>query len=105
MLIKPDKIIFKFESLILDLQSRITTLWYVFWGKNNYNDIREYKSKLVIMQYKVIDTKSQHFGKVLDFKSCADVKDLGGVILKIDEETFSLFRFNEVEKIDTILAS
>ncbi|MBQ4801624.1 hypothetical protein J8L88_02085 [Aquimarina sp. MMG015] len=57
------------------------------------------------MQYKVIDTKSQHFGKVLDFKSCADVKDLGGVILKIDEETFSLFRFNEVEKIDTILAS
>ncbi|MFD2563381.1 hypothetical protein [Aquimarina rubra] len=57
------------------------------------------------MQYKVIDAKSQHFGKVLDFKSCVNDKDLGGVILKIDEESFSLFRFSEVEKIDTILAS
>ncbi|GAA0713401.1 hypothetical protein GCM10009430_05130 [Aquimarina litoralis] len=59
----------------------------------------------MIMQYKVIDTKSQHFGKVLDFESCANSNDLGGVILKIDENSFSLFRFSEVEKIDTILAS
>ena len=57
------------------------------------------------MQYKVIDAKSQHFGKVLDFKSCANASDVAGVILEIDKETFSLFRFNEVEKIDTILAS
>ncbi len=77
----------------------------MFFGERTPVMIKGYKSKLVIMQYKVIDTKSQHFGKVLDFKSCADATDLGGVILKIDEETFSLFRFNEVEKIDTILAS
>ncbi len=57
------------------------------------------------MQYRVIDTKSHHYGRVLDFKSCSDMKDLGGVILKIDEETYSLFRFNEVEKIESILAS
>ncbi len=54
------------------------------------------------MQYKVIDSKSQHFGRILDFKSCSVMKDLGGVILKIDNDTYSLFRFNEVEKVETI---
>ena len=49
------------------------------------------------MKYKVIDNKSQHFGKILDFKSCANLSDLGGVILKIDQKNASLFKFNEVE--------
>ncbi len=78
----------------------------MFFGERTLIMYRmEYKSKLVIMQYKVIDAKSQHYGRILDFKSCSDMKDVGGVILKIDEETYSLFRFNEVEKIESILAS
>jgi len=51
------------------------------------------------MRYKVIDTKSQHFGKVLDFESCASLSDLGGVLLKIETNKVSLFRFNEVEMV------
>ena len=58
------------------------------------------------MQYKVIDTKSPHFGRILDFEACSDLSDVGGgVILKTKEQTYSLFRFNEVEKIDSVLAS
>jgi len=53
--------------------------------------------KLCIMRYKVIDVKSQHFGKVLDFESCATLNDLGGVLLKIGRNKVSLFKFNEVE--------
>jgi len=49
------------------------------------------------MQYKVIDVRSQHFGRVLDFMSCSPIHDLGGVILKIDKHNSSLFKFNEVE--------
>ncbi|WP_164914112.1 hypothetical protein [Aquimarina sediminis] len=49
------------------------------------------------MQYKVIDTKSQYFGKVLDFESCSTLSDLGGVLLKIERNRVSLFKFNEVE--------
>lgn len=49
------------------------------------------------MQYKVIDTKSQFFGKVLDFESCSTISDLGGVLLKIEKNRVSLFKFNEVE--------
>lgn len=58
---------------------------------------RESKSKKVVMQYKVIDAKSQYFGKVLDFASCSNLSDLGGVILKIEKNKVSLFKFNEVE--------
>lgn len=49
------------------------------------------------MQYKVIDVKSQFFGKVLDFASCANLSDLGGVLLKTENNKVSLFKFNEVE--------
>ncbi len=49
------------------------------------------------MRYKVIDAKSQYFGKVLDFESCATLSDLGGVLLKIERNRVSLFKFNEVE--------
>lgn len=51
------------------------------------------------MRYKVIDTKSQYFGEVLDFMSCSHLNDLGGVILKVDKNKVSLFKFNEVELI------
>jgi len=47
--------------------------------------------KLCIMRYKVIDVKSQHFGKVLDFESCATLNE------KIGRNKVSLFKFNEVE--------
>lgn len=49
------------------------------------------------MQYRVIDMKSQYFGKVLDFASCSTLRDLGGVLLKIENDKVSLFKFNEVE--------
>ncbi|MBQ4819917.1 hypothetical protein [Aquimarina sp. MMG016] len=49
------------------------------------------------MRYKVIDAKSQYFGKVLDFESCSHLKDLAGVLLKIEKNKVSLFKFNEVE--------
>ncbi|MDY8135200.1 hypothetical protein [Aquimarina sp. 2201CG5-10] len=49
------------------------------------------------MRYKVIDTRSQHFGKVLDFESCSNLKDLAGVLLKIEKNRVSLFKFSEVE--------
>ncbi|WP_160114786.1 hypothetical protein [Aquimarina sp. AU474] len=49
------------------------------------------------MQYKVIDAKSQYFGKVLDFESCPTLSDLGGVLLKIGRNKVSLFKFNEIE--------
>jgi len=55
--------------------------------------------KLRIMRYKVIDGKSQYFGKVLDFESCSNLNDLGGVLLKIGRDKVSLFKFNEVELI------
>lgn len=51
------------------------------------------------MQYKVIDANSQHFGKVLDFESCSHLSDLGGVLLKIDMDKVSLFKFNEIEMV------
>ncbi len=51
------------------------------------------------MQYKVIDAKSQYFGKVLDFESCSTLSDLGGVLLKIGSNRVSLFKFNEVEMV------
>lgn len=57
----------------------------------------ENKSNRNIMQYKVIDAKSQYFGKVLDFESCSTLSDLGGVLLKIGSNKVSLFKFNEVE--------
>ncbi|WP_103864370.1 MULTISPECIES: hypothetical protein [Aquimarina] len=50
-----------------------------------------------IMQYKVIDTRSQFFGRVLDFESCSTMGNLGGVLLKIERNRVSLFKFNEVE--------
>ncbi len=49
------------------------------------------------MRYKIIDNKSQHFGKVLDFKSCTNPSGLAGVILEIDKNNVSLFKYNEVE--------
>ncbi|RZS99490.1 hypothetical protein [Aquimarina brevivitae] len=49
------------------------------------------------MQYKVIDAKSQYFGKILDFASISELTDLGGVLLKIEKDKVSLFKFNEVE--------
>ena len=49
------------------------------------------------MRYKVIDTRSQYFGKVLDFQSCSDLKDVAGVLLKTERNKVSLFKFNEVE--------
>ncbi|WP_188112017.1 hypothetical protein [Aquimarina sp. RZ0] len=49
------------------------------------------------MQYKVIDTKSQYFGKVLDFESCSNLSDVAGVLLKIERNKVSLFKFNEIE--------
>jgi len=51
------------------------------------------------MKYKVIDSRSQHFGKILDFMTCNHLSELGGVILKIDHNNFSLFKFNEIEKV------
>ncbi len=50
-----------------------------------------------IMRYKVIDAKSQYFGEILDFESCSTLSDLGGVLLKIERNRVSLFKFNEVE--------
>ncbi len=73
------------------------TIWYVFWGKNYYNEKLGKQIKSRIMQYKVIDGKSQFFGKVLDFESCSTLSDLGGVLLKIGRNRVSLFKFNEVE--------
>lgn len=66
-------------------------------GKEHSKGKKEYKSKLVSMQYKVIDTKSQYFGKVLDFESCSTLSDVGGVLLKIERNKVSLFKFNEIE--------
>ena len=72
----------------------------MFFGERTFRiKIGKYKSNRRIMQYKVIDTKSQYFGKVLDFESCSNLSDLGGVLLKIGRNKVSLFKFNEIEKI------
>lgn len=99
MLIKPNKFFFKKKILLLHLYMYLEKLWYVFWG--NYHDLQMRKTNQInsIMQYKVIDRKSQYFGKVLDFESCATLNDLGGVLLKIGRNKVSLFKFNEVEMI------
>lgn len=55
------------------------------------------KLKKVIMKYKVIDLRSHHFGKIFDFESCSHLNGLAGVLLKIDKNKVSLFKFNEVE--------
>ncbi|WP_271765545.1 hypothetical protein [Aquimarina algiphila] len=77
--------------------SEFDALWYVFWGKNYYNEKMGKLIKSRIMRYKVIDAKSQYFGKILDFESCSTLSDLGGVLLKIERNRVSLFKFNEVE--------
>ncbi len=70
----------------------------MFFGeRTSMTKIWENKSNRKIMQYKVIDAKSQYFGKVLDFESCSTLSDLGGVILKTERNRVSLFKFNEVE--------
>ncbi len=68
-----------------------------FLGKNYYNEKLGKLIKSRIMRYKVIDAKSQYFGKILDFESCSTLSDLGGVLLKIERNRVSLFKFNEVE--------
>ncbi len=97
MLIKPDKFIFKNKPCLLHLPYTFDNMWYVLWGKNNHINKSGNKSNRKIMQYKVIDTKSQYFGKVLDFESCSTLSDLGGVILKTERNRVSLFKFSEVE--------
>ena len=72
-------------------------IYSVFFGERTTIIKRENKSKSTTMQYKVIDAKSQYFGKVLDFESCSTLSDLGGVLLKIETNRVSLFKFNEVE--------
>ena len=79
--------------------TQVVTKWYVFWGRNIISIKVSWSpnQKIVIMRYKVIDAKSQYFGKVLDFSSCANISDLGGVLLKTEKNKVSLFKFSEVE--------
>lgn len=49
------------------------------------------------MRYKVIDSKSPFFGKILDFESCSTIAEISGVLLKTEKNRISLFKFSEVE--------